>query len=83
MDCVPAVAPAPARGGGFTLSLTRAANRIIDSAVVALAMHNGDAPLNSLLDMARDNQSPKVRTTALLWLGQSKDSRVLKFFAKK
>ena len=44
--------------------------KITDSAVTALAMHKGDAALNTLLDMARDNQSTKVRGTALFWLAQ-------------
>ena len=45
-------------------------SKIVDSAVVALAMHKGDAALNTLLDMAKDDKSTKVRGTALFWLAQ-------------
>ena len=44
--------------------------KIVDAALVALSMHKGDAALNTLLDMARDNQNTKVRSSALFWLAQ-------------
>ena len=36
--------------------------------------------LDTLIGLAHDRESPKVRGTALFWLGQSKDPRALKFF---
>lgn len=45
-------------------------NRIVDSAVTAVAMHAGQPALDSLITMARDHASTKVRGSALFWLAQ-------------
>jgi hypothetical protein len=45
-------------------------SRIVDSAVTAVAMHEGQPALDSLMTMARDNASTKVRGSALFWLAQ-------------
>lgn len=53
-----------------TFITTTQTTRIVDSAVVALSMHKGDAALDTLLALAKDGQSTKVKTTALFWLAQ-------------
>ncbi len=45
-------------------------SRIVDSAVTAIAMHEGQPALDTLIAMARDNASTKVRGSALFWLAQ-------------
>jgi HEAT repeat protein len=35
-----------------------------------------------LIDVAQNNPDPAVRKKAIFWLGQSKDSRALDFFAQ-
>ncbi len=45
-------------------------SRIVDSAVTAVAMHEGRPALDALITMARDNASTKVRGSALFWLAQ-------------
>ena len=47
-----------------------ATNRMADGAVSAIAMHAGAPALDTLVGLARDNASPKVRGQALFWLGQ-------------
>lgn len=47
-----------------------ATNRLVDSAVTAIAMHEGQAALDSLVGLARDHASTKVRGSALFWLAQ-------------
>lgn len=44
--------------------------RIVGSAVTAVAMHEGQAALDALITLARDNPSTKVRGSALFWLAQ-------------
>ena len=44
--------------------------RIVDSAVTAIAMHEGQPALDMLIAMARDNASTKIRGNALFWLAQ-------------
>ena len=44
--------------------------RMVDSAVTAMAMHEGQPALDSLIGLARDNASTKVRGSALFWLAQ-------------
>jgi len=45
-------------------------SRIVDSAVTAIAMHEGQPALDALIGMARDNASAKIRGNALFWLAQ-------------
>jgi HEAT repeat protein len=45
-------------------------NRVVDSAVTAIAMHEGQPALDLLIALARDNASTKIRGNALFWLAQ-------------
>ena len=45
-------------------------SRILDSAVTAIAMHEGQPALDMLIALARDNASTKIRGNALFWLAQ-------------
>ena len=45
-------------------------SRILDSAVTAIAMHEGQPALDLLIGLARDNASTKIRGNALFWLAQ-------------
>ena len=47
-----------------------ASTRMVDSAVTALAMHDGQPALDTLIGLARDHASTKVRGSALFWLAQ-------------
>jgi len=47
-----------------------ASNRMVDSAVTAMAMHEGQPALDTLVGLARDHASTKVRGSALFWLAQ-------------
>ncbi len=49
-------------------------------AVFVLSQLHGGAGVPSLLEVARSNPSPHVRSHALFWLGQSGDPRALELF---
>ena len=52
------------------LTSSAASNRTVDSAVTAMAMHDGQPALDTLIALARDHASTKVRGPALFWLAQ-------------
>jgi len=52
------------------LALASASSRTVDSAVTAMAMHEGQQALDTLITLARDHASTKVRGSALFWLAQ-------------
>ncbi len=47
-----------------------AEGRLADNAVTAIAMHAGTPALDTLIALAREDGSAKVRGSALFWLGQ-------------
>ena len=52
------------------------------SAVFALSQLPKDEGVPLLIKVARTNANPAVRKQAMFWLGQSKDSRAVEFFAE-
>ena len=50
-----------------------------ESAVFALKLGD-DEGVPALIRIARSNKDPKIRRTALFWLGQSEDPRALDLF---
>jgi hypothetical protein len=53
---------------------------IRDAAVFALSQRPPDEGVPALMDLARTARQAKTRRTAMFWLAQSKDPRVLPFF---
>lgn len=53
---------------------------IRESAVFALSQQRNWAAVPALIQIARTNRDPKLRKTALFWLGQSNDPRALSLF---
>lgn len=51
-----------------------------ESAVFALSQLSDDEGVPALIRIARSNKDPKIRRTALFWLGQSDDPRALDLF---
>lgn len=51
-----------------------------ESAVFALSQLDSDQGVPALIHIARSNRDPKLRRTALFWLGQSNDPRALDLF---
>lgn len=51
-----------------------------ESAVFALSQLDSDQGVPALIHIARSNRDPKLRRTALFWLGQSEDPRALDLF---
>jgi HEAT repeat protein len=51
-------------------------------AVFALSRFPNGEGIPKLMDVARTNANPEVRRQAMFWLGQSKDPRVVDFFAQ-
>jgi hypothetical protein len=49
-------------------------------AVFALSQHKSGESVETLMEVARRNRDPEVRRTALFWLGQTNDPRVVPFF---
>lgn len=49
-------------------------------AVFALSQVKGERSTEALMQLARTSNDPEVRKSALFWLGQSRDPRVLTFF---
>ena len=49
-------------------------------AVFALSQHKSGESVETLMEVARRNRDPDVRRTALFWLGQTNDPRVVPFF---
>ena len=52
------------------LAQSSASNRMVESTVTAMAMHEGQPALETLVALARDHSSTKVRGSALFWLAQ-------------
>lgn len=59
------VAPADSLALLRSLVTPSATSRLVDSAVTAIAMHAGAPALDTLIGLARDHESSKVRGTAL------------------
>lgn len=51
-----------------------------ESAVFALSQRPNDEGIPALLAIAKKDKDPKVRKTAMFWLGQSEDPRALAYF---
>ena len=51
-----------------------------ESAVFALSQLGDDEGVPALIRIARSNKDPKIRRSALFWLGQSEDPRALDLF---
>ena len=47
-----------------------ATRRLMDGAVTAVALTEGEQPLNELVTLARDGATPNVKGSALFWLAQ-------------
>ena len=47
-----------------------ATRRLMDAAVTAVALTEGEQPLNELVTLARDGATPNVKGSALFWLAQ-------------
>ena len=45
-------------------------SKIVSSALGALIWHPGDAPIDTVVALARDDRRPRVRSQALFWLSQ-------------
>jgi hypothetical protein len=58
----------------------RGEREIRKQAVFALSQLSNDGGIPSLIRIAQSNSDPELRRTALFWLGQSDDPRVLKLF---
>jgi hypothetical protein len=58
----------------------RGEREIRKQAVFALSQLSNDGGIPSLIRIAQNNPDPELRRTALFWLGQSDDPRVLKLF---
>ncbi len=52
------------------VSSSSASTRMVDAAVTAMAMHEGQPALDLLVELARDHANTKVRGSALFWLAQ-------------
>ena len=52
------------------MASSSASSRMVDSAMTAMAMHDGQPALDSLIALARDHANSKVRGSALFWLAQ-------------
>jgi hypothetical protein len=50
------------------------------SAVFAISRRPADESVPSLIRVARTHRDPEIRKSAIFWLGQSKDSRALRYF---
>ncbi|MEP6689515.1 MAG: HEAT repeat domain-containing protein [Gemmatimonadaceae bacterium] len=55
---------------------------VAGSAVFALSQLHHREGIEPLLEVARSNKNPKVRSKALFWLGQSHDPRALTLFSE-
>jgi HEAT repeat protein len=53
---------------------------IRNAAVFALSQRPNDEAVPILMDVARSAEDPETRRTAMFWLAQSEDDRVLAFF---
>jgi HEAT repeat protein len=51
-----------------------------EQAVFALSQLRDGGGVDALIDIARDHRNPKVRKTAMFWLAQSDDPRVVALF---
>jgi hypothetical protein len=63
-------------------TLTDPERSVKEQAVFALKQLPEAQGVPLLIDVARNNPDPAVRKKAIFWLGQSKDSRALDFFAQ-
>ena len=64
------VAPADSLAFLQTFVASSQAPRLADSAVAAIAMHDGTQALDALIALAREHARSKVRGNALFWLAQ-------------
>jgi hypothetical protein len=55
-------------------------DKLKDNAVFVLSQLHDDSRIPTLIDIARRNPDPHVRSTALFWLGQTGDPRALELF---
>jgi hypothetical protein len=55
-------------------------HEIRKQAVFALSQRSADEAVPALIRIARTNQDPELRKTAIFWLGQSEDPRALDLF---
>ncbi len=75
-----------AAGDAATKGLTELAEdddgdrEVRESAVFALSQLKNDQGVPALVRIARSNGDPRIRRTALFWLGQSEDPRALDLF---
>lgn len=53
-----------------------------ESAVFALSQVGGSGSVDALMTIARTHSEPKLRKSAMFWLGQSDDPRVIEFFER-
>lgn len=51
-----------------------------ESAVFALSQRPRDEAVPALMEVARTNRDPRLRKSAIFWLGQTEDPRALAFF---
>ena len=51
-----------------------------ESAVFALSQRPADEAVPALMEVARSNRDPKLRRSAIFWLGQTDDPRALAYF---
>lgn len=51
-----------------------------ESAVFALSQQRNGVAVPALIQIARTNRDPKIRKSAMFWLGESKDPRALALF---
>ena len=75
-----------AAGDAITANLTSLVDEndidreIRESAVFALSQQRNGVAVPALIQIARTNRDPKIRKSAMFWLGQSKDPRALALF---
>jgi HEAT repeat protein len=51
-----------------------------ESAVFALSQRPRDEAIPALMEVARTNRDPRLRKSAIFWLGQTGDPRALAYF---
>ena len=55
-------------------------SEVRESAVFALSQRPTDQAVPALMEVARTNRDPKLRRSAIFWLGQTDDPRALAYF---
>jgi len=56
--------------------------KVKTAAVFAISQLNNEKSIPILIDIAKNNRSPRVRKKAIFWLGQKDDKRVIELFEK-